>query len=132
MTVGRFPNTRMRRNRRDAWTRRLVAENTLSVGDLIWPIFVIEGENTTTDVGSMPGVQRVTVDRLAAHCANAHLYGSLAQMYEMRMPEGEGTEAAEAGRGHECLVDDQRSSGQGSARLHSRHILNYFFPKSLI
>ena len=68
----------------------------------------------------------------AAHCANAHLYGSLAQRYEMRMPEGEGTEAAEAGRGHECLVDDQRSSGQGSARLHSRHILNYFFPKSLI
>ena len=98
MTVGRFPNTRMRRNRRDAWTRRLVAENTLSVGDLIWPIFVIEGENTTTDVGSMPGVQRVTVDRLAAHCANAAKLGipaiALFPMTPREHKDAEGTESA--------------------------------------
>lgn len=56
MTVGQFPNTRMRRNRHDAWTRRLVAENALSVDDLIWPVFVIEGRTMTTDVASMPGV----------------------------------------------------------------------------
>ena len=43
MIVGRFPQTRMRRNRRDAWTRRLVAETRLSADDLIWPIFVIDG-----------------------------------------------------------------------------------------
>ncbi len=69
MTVGRFPATRMRRNRRDEWTRRLVAENRLSADDLIWPVFVIEGRNTTTEVASMPGVVRVTLDRLAAHVA---------------------------------------------------------------
>ena len=71
MTVGRFPATRMRRNRRDGWTRRLVAENALSVDDLIWPIFIIEGKGQTTPVGSMPGVDRVTLDRLVAHVAPA-------------------------------------------------------------
>jgi porphobilinogen synthase len=69
MAVGRFPAIRMRRNRRDGWTRRLVAENTLSVDDLIWPIFIIEGKGLTTPVGSMPGVDRVTLDRLVAHVA---------------------------------------------------------------
>ncbi len=97
MTVGRFPNTRMRRNRRDAWTRRLVAENTLSVGDLIWPVFVIEGSQTTTDVGSMPGVQRVTVDRLAAHCADAARLGipaiALFPMTPTEKKDAEGTES---------------------------------------
>ena len=69
MSVGRFPATRMRRNRQDGWTRRLVAENSLSVDDLIWPIFIIEGKGLTTPVGSMPGVDRVTLDRLVAHVA---------------------------------------------------------------
>jgi len=67
MTLGQFPATRLRRNRTDAWTRRLVAENRLSVDDLIWPVFVIEGSGTVSDVGSMPGVVRVTLDRLLAH-----------------------------------------------------------------
>ncbi len=71
MTVGSFPKVRMRRNRRDAWTRKLVAESTLGLGDLIWPVFVIEGHDTVTEVGSMPGVVRVTIDRLAAHVAPA-------------------------------------------------------------
>ncbi len=75
MTVGRFPATRMRRNRHDAWTRRLVAETRLSVDDLIWPIFMIEGDATTSDIASMPGVQRVTLDRLAAHIAPAARLG---------------------------------------------------------
>jgi porphobilinogen synthase len=75
MTVGQFPKTRMRRNRHDAWTRRLVAENALSVDDLIWPVFIIEGRSMTTEVASMPGVQRVTVDRLPAHIEPALRYG---------------------------------------------------------
>ncbi|HVB66834.1 MAG TPA: porphobilinogen synthase [Acetobacteraceae bacterium] len=75
MTVGRFPSTRMRRNRRDLWTRRLVAENALTVDDLIWPVFLIEGTATATDVAAMPGVTRVTIDRLAAHVAPAHALG---------------------------------------------------------
>ena len=75
MTVGRFPATRMRRNRHDAWTRRLVAETRLSVDDLIWPVFVIEGSAATSDIASMPGVRRVTLDRLAAHVAPAARLG---------------------------------------------------------
>jgi porphobilinogen synthase len=71
MTVGTFPQTRLRRNRADGWTRRLVAENKLSVDDLIWPIFLIEGQGVVTDVASMPGVQRVSLDRLEAHVAPA-------------------------------------------------------------
>ncbi|MCW9035356.1 MAG: porphobilinogen synthase [Alphaproteobacteria bacterium] len=54
----------MRRNRRDQWTRRLVAENSLSVDDLIWPIFVNEGTNSREEVSSMPGVARLTIDLL--------------------------------------------------------------------
>ncbi|MGB0749904.1 MAG: porphobilinogen synthase [Magnetospiraceae bacterium] len=64
--LGRFPNTRLRRNRRTAWSRRLVAENTLGVDDLIWPVFVIDGENLREPVASMPGVARLTIDLLVA------------------------------------------------------------------
>ncbi len=71
MTVGRFPTTRLRRNRHDGWTRRLVAETRLSVDDLIWPVFLIDGADQAVEVASMPGVVRVSLDRLAAHVAPA-------------------------------------------------------------
>jgi porphobilinogen synthase len=61
----------MRRNRRDAFSRRLVCEHTLSVADLIYPVFVIEGHDRAEPIASMPGVERMTVDRLlpiAARC----------------------------------------------------------------
>jgi porphobilinogen synthase len=61
-TLGRFPTTRLRRNRREDWSRRLVSENKLSTDDLIWPVFVQEGSNARTPVASMPGVDRLTVD----------------------------------------------------------------------
>ena len=97
MSVGQFPSTRMRRNRYDAWTRRLVAENALSVDDLIWPVFIIEGRGPTTDVASMPGVQRVTVDRLARHVEPALQYGIPAVALFPATPaekkDAEGTEA---------------------------------------
>jgi porphobilinogen synthase len=57
-----FPLVRMRRNRRTAWSRRLVAENRLSVDDLIWPLFVVEGTATRVPVATMPGVERLSVD----------------------------------------------------------------------
>lgn len=57
-----FPAIRMRRNRKADWARRLVTEHALSSSDLIWPIFLIEGENKREDVASMPGVARLTVD----------------------------------------------------------------------
>jgi porphobilinogen synthase len=53
---------RLRRNRRTNWSRRLVRETTLSVNDLIWPIFLIDGENRREAVASMPGVERLSVD----------------------------------------------------------------------
>ncbi len=100
MTVGRFPNTRMRRNRTDAWTRRLVAETKLSVDDLIWPIFLIEGSNTTTEVASMPGVVRVTPDRVAAHVEEAVKLGipaiALFPATPTEKKDAEGTEAVNA------------------------------------
>ena len=75
MTLGRFPTTRMRRNRRTDWSRRLVAENTLSPADLIWPIFIIEGANTKAAVGSMPGVERLSVDLAVKAAADARDLG---------------------------------------------------------
>ena len=52
----------MRRNRKSAWARRLVSENVLQVSDLIWPMFVIDGKNTSEPVASMPGVERSSID----------------------------------------------------------------------
>ena len=63
-----YPHIRMRRLRRHDWTRRLVAETSLSPADFIWPVFVIEGENRREPVASMPGVERLSVD-LAARAA---------------------------------------------------------------
>ena len=54
---------RPRRNRKAEWARRLVRENVLTTNDLIWPIFVVDGNNTRTPVASMPGVDRLTVDQ---------------------------------------------------------------------
>jgi porphobilinogen synthase len=62
MTHAAFPALRMRRLRRHDWSRRLVAEATLSAADFIWPLFVIAGENRREKVASMPGVERLSVD----------------------------------------------------------------------
>jgi porphobilinogen synthase len=70
-----FPTTRMRRNRRAQWARRLVAENTLSPADLIWPVFVVEGRNTRVPIDSMPGVERLSVDLVAAAATEASELG---------------------------------------------------------
>ena len=66
-----YPALRMRRLRRHDWTRRLVAENTLSPADFIWPVFVIEGENKREAVSSMPGVERLSVDLLVTAAKEA-------------------------------------------------------------
>jgi porphobilinogen synthase len=61
---GRFPATRMRRMRRDDFSRRLMRENVLTPSDLIYPVFVLEGQGRTETVASMPGVERVSLDCL--------------------------------------------------------------------
>ena len=63
-TIGRFPSTRMRRMRRDDFSRRLMRESALSVDDLIYPVFVLEGEGRVESVASMPGVERQSLDHL--------------------------------------------------------------------
>ena len=63
-TKGVFPETRMRRMRRDVFSRRLMREHTLTADDLIYPVFVLEGANRTEAVASMPGVERMSLDRL--------------------------------------------------------------------
>ena len=75
MSFGSYPTTRPRRNRQDGFTRRLVAEHRLSTDDLIWPIFFTEGTAQETEVASMPGVRRVSLDRLEAHVAPAAKLG---------------------------------------------------------
>jgi porphobilinogen synthase len=64
LLLGRFPERRMRRNRRDDFSRRLVRESRLAADDLILPVFVLEGRNKVQSVESMPGVQRRSVDKL--------------------------------------------------------------------
>jgi porphobilinogen synthase len=72
---GSYPRTRLRRNRRDAWSRALVAENKLTVADLIWPLFVQEGKALRTPVPSMPGVARLSVDEIVKDAAKAAKLG---------------------------------------------------------
>ena len=64
-----FPSTRMRRMRRDEFSRRLMRETHLSVDSLIYPIFVVEGRGERQPVASMPGIERLTVDELLRECA---------------------------------------------------------------
>ena len=75
MSRGQYPATRMRRNRMNAFSRRLVAETRLGVDDLIWPMFVIEGDDTAEPVESMPGVMRLGIDRLVAQAGDAAALG---------------------------------------------------------
>ncbi|WP_417253196.1 porphobilinogen synthase [Celeribacter sp.] len=70
-----FPLTRLRRTRKMETLRGLVRENALLVEDLIWPVFVREGENEATPIPSMPGVERLTIDRLVKAAAEAYALG---------------------------------------------------------
>ncbi|MGB9092851.1 MAG: porphobilinogen synthase [Gallionella sp.] len=63
-TLGQYPHKRMRRMRRDGFSRDLMRECALTVADFIYPVFVLDGNNRVEDVKSMPGVQRKTLDRL--------------------------------------------------------------------
>ncbi|MBY0354447.1 MAG: porphobilinogen synthase [Rickettsiales bacterium] len=95
MHLGAFPHVRMRRNRKSAWSRNLVAENRLSVHDLILPMFVQEGENTVSDVGSMPGVQRFSVDLLVKEARRAAHLGICAVALFPVVTQDKKTELAE-------------------------------------
>jgi porphobilinogen synthase len=70
-----FPANRPRRLRQAPWIRAMVAENVLSPADFIWPCFVIDGEDRAEPIASMPGVERLTIDRLVARAREAHGLG---------------------------------------------------------
>jgi len=74
-TQRHFPATRMRRMRRDDFSRRLMQENGLSAADLILPVFVLEGENQRQAIPSMPGVERLSLDLLIEQAREAHALG---------------------------------------------------------
>jgi porphobilinogen synthase len=97
MTTGNFPNTRLRRNRFDDATRRLVAENKLSIDDLIWPIFIKSGSGAAEEITSMPGVFRTTLDGLPKHVQTAARLGipsiALFPATPAAQKDPEGTEA---------------------------------------
>ncbi|MBB3230036.1 porphobilinogen synthase [Halomonas stenophila] len=74
-TSRQYPATRMRRMRRDDFSRRLMREHTLTAADLIWPVFVLEGEGQREAVPSMPGVERLSLDLLVEEAREAHALG---------------------------------------------------------
>jgi len=73
--TGPFPATRMRRMRRDDFSRRLMRETTLSPADLIYPVFVLEGREQREPVASMPGVERLSIDLLVQEARAIHALG---------------------------------------------------------
>ena len=74
-TAPGYPATRLRRNRKTAWSRRLVAEQRLSTSDLVWPIFLIDGAERRIPVAHMPGVDRVNVEEAVAEAERAMALG---------------------------------------------------------
>ena len=64
MITGKYPGLRLRRSRKNEWSRRLIEENTLSSSDFILPIFLIEGKDKKQKIKSMPGVYRYTIDKI--------------------------------------------------------------------
>jgi len=95
--AGRFPSVRLRRNRKSAWSRRLVAENVLTPADLIWPIFVTEGRGKRHSVPSMPGVDRLSVDLVVKAAEDAVALGipaiALFPYTDARLRSEDGAEA---------------------------------------
>lgn len=75
IVTGNFPFSRMRRMRKDNFSRRLMRENVLTTNDLIYPVFVLEGENQREAIPSMPGVERLSIDLLVKQAEEAVALG---------------------------------------------------------
>ena len=97
IVTGQFPGVRLRRMRRDDFSRRLTRETTLTPADLIQPLFVIEGENRREPVASMPGVARLTMDQLLREAEKLATLGIPAvALFPVTPPEVKSLDAAEA------------------------------------
>ena len=94
---GEFPGVRMRRMRRDEFSRRLMREHVLTADDLIYPVFVLDGKSRTEKVASMPGVERMSVDKLlplGEQCLKLRIpVLALFPVIEQRLKSADGREA---------------------------------------
>jgi porphobilinogen synthase len=94
---GQFPRVRMRRMRRDDFSRRMMRETTLTSSDFIYPVFVMEGTNQRVAVSSMPGVERVTIDELVREAEECARLGVPAMaLFPVTPPEAKSLDAREA------------------------------------
>ncbi len=94
---GQFPGIRMRRMRQDDFSRRLMRESTLSVDDLIYPMFVLEGESQREPIASMPGIERVSIDELLKEAGELVRLGIPAiALFPVTPDEKKSDEASEA------------------------------------
>ncbi len=92
-----YPHTRLRRMRRDAFSRALMRETDLAASDFILPLFVREGRDVAEPVASMPGVERVSIDRLLRIAQQAHELGIAAvALFPVTPPEAKSLDAREA------------------------------------
>ena len=92
-----FPTPRLRRNRRHDWSRRLVRENTLTPDDLIWPVFVCEGRDRAEPIAAMPGIERLSADRVAKAAGEAKSLGIPAiALFPQTPPEKKDEDGTEA------------------------------------
>ena len=96
--IGMYPQRRLRRPRRDGFSRRLVRETRLSCDDLICPVFVLDGKNRTESVESMPGVRRFTIDKLFHFADECQQLGipalAIFPVIERKLKTADGREAA--------------------------------------
>lgn len=94
---GNFPFSRMRRMRKDDFSRRLMRENVLTVNDLIFPVFVLDGENQRQEIPSMPGVERLSIDLLVKQAEEAYALGIPAMaLFPVVESDGKSEDAEEA------------------------------------
>ena len=98
--LGNFPQRRMRRNRHDEFSRRLMREHRLSTDDLIYPVFIVDGKGPAQNVASMPGVQRYPIDKLLSQGERCVALGipalALFPAIERSLKTADGREAANA------------------------------------
>ncbi|MEX0615772.1 MAG: porphobilinogen synthase, partial [Methylophaga sp.] len=97
LDLAAYPRQRPRRMRKDDFSRRLMREHQLSVDDLIYPLFVVEGENQRQSVPSMPGVERLSIDLLLKEAELAIKLGiPMLALFPVTPPEKKSLDAAEA------------------------------------
>src|SRR5215212_10608746 len=99
-----FPYLRMRRGRSSPWMRAMLAENRLHPSDFIWPLFICEGSGCEEPIGSLPGVSRWSVDRIAAKAKEAAALGIPCIALFPNTPENLRTEHAEEALNTDNLI----------------------------